>query len=82
MTRNCRVHCTYTASLVSIGRSKLKLLRGNRISIFSDSDLELDHRHLGSNPKLRPDVSYLYSKFGVNRPKQTRVIERKLNFYF
>jgi len=22
------------------------------------------------------------SKFGVNRPKQTKVIERKLNFYF
>jgi len=22
------------------------------------------------------------SKFGVNRPKQTKVIKRKLNFYF
>ena len=22
------------------------------------------------------------TKFGVNRPKQTKVIERKLNFYF
>ena len=32
---------------------------------------------LGSNPKLRLDVSYSYSKFGVNRPKQTKVIERK-----
>jgi len=22
------------------------------------------------------------TKFGVNRPKQTKIIERKLNFYF
>jgi len=33
------------------------------ISIFSYSDLDLDHRRLGSNPKLRLDVSYLYTKF-------------------
>jgi len=33
---------------------------------------------MGSNPKLRLDVSYPYGKFGVNRPKQTDVIERKL----
>jgi len=59
---------------VSIGQSKLKLLSGNRISIFSNSDLDLDHRHLGSNPKLPLDISFLYSKFGVNRPKQTKVI--------
>ena len=26
--------------------------------------------------------SYPYSKFGVKRPKQMKVIERKLNFYF
>jgi len=52
----------------------------NRISIFSNSDLDLDHRHLGSIPKLRLDVSYPYSKFGVNRPKQTKVIERKPQF--
>jgi len=64
-------------SLVSIGQSKLKLLSGNWISIFSNSDLDLDHRHLGSNPKLRFDVSYPYTKFGVNRPKQTKVIERE-----
>jgi len=38
---------------------------------FSNNDLDLDHRHLGSDPKLRIDVSYLYTKFGVNRPKQT-----------
>jgi len=66
--------------MVSIGQSKLKLLSGNWISIFNNSDLDLDRRHLGSNPKLRLDVSYLYSKFGVNRPKQTKVIERKPQF--
>ena len=32
---------------------------------------------MGSNPKLRLDLSYPYSKFGVNRPKQTKVIDRK-----
>jgi len=37
----------------------------------------------GSEEKMmRLDVSYPYSKFGVNMPKQTKVIERKLNFYF
>jgi len=49
-------------------RNKLKLLSGNCISIFSNSDLDLDHRHLGSNPKLRLVVSYPYTKFGVNKP--------------
>jgi len=62
---------------MSIGQSKLKLLSGNCISIFSNSDLDLDHRHLGSNPKLHLGVSYPYTQFGVNRPKQTKVIERK-----
>jgi len=76
------LHWLHAPSLVSIGESKLKLLSGNRIFIFSNSDLDLDHRHLGSNLKLRLDVSYLYTKFGVNRPKQTKVIEQKLNFYF
>jgi len=28
------------------------------------------------------DISYPYSKFGINRPKQTEVIKWKLNFYF
>ena len=51
-------------------------------SIYSNSDLDLNHIHLGSNLKLRLDVSYPYSKFGVNWPKQTKVIERKLNFCF
>ena len=76
------LHGLRAPSLVSIGQSKLKLLSGHWISIFSNSDIDLDHRHLGSNPKLRLDVSYPYTKFGVNRPKQTKVIERKLNFYF
>jgi len=76
------LHWLHAPSLVSIGQSKLMLLSGNRISIFSNSDLDLDHRHLGSNPKLRLDVSYPYSKFSVNNPKQTKGIERKLSFYF
>jgi len=76
------LHWLYAPSLMSMGQSKLKLLSENVISIFSYSDLDLDHIHLGSNPKLRLDVSFPYSKFGVNRPKQTKVIERKLNFYF
>jgi len=49
---------------------------------FSNNDLDLDNRHLGSNPKLRLNVSYKYTKIGVNRPKQTKVNEPKLNFYF
>jgi len=76
------LHWLHAPSLVTIGQSKLKLLSGNRISIFSNSDLDLYYRHLGSSLNLRLDVSYPYSKFGVNRPKQTKVIERKLNFYF
>ena len=76
------LHQLHAPSLVSIGQNKLNLLSENRISIFSNSDLNLDHRHLGSNPKLHLDVSYPYSKFGVNRTKQTKVIERKQNFYF
>jgi len=76
------LHWLHAPSLVSIGQSKLKLLSRNWMYIFSNSDLDLDHIHLGSNPKLRLNVSYPYSKFGVKRPKQTKVIEQKLNFYF
>jgi len=76
------LHWLHAPSLVSIGQSKLKLLSRNWISIFSNSDLDLDHIHLGSNSKLRLDVSYPYTKFGVNRPKHTKLIERKLNFHF
>ena len=43
--------------------------------MFSNSDLDLDHIHLGSNPKLHLDVSYPYTMFGVNMPEQTKVIE-------
>jgi len=71
------IYVTHTPSLVSIGQSNLKLLSENWISIFRNSDLDLDHRHLGSNPKLPLDISHPYSKFCVNRPKQTKVIERK-----
>jgi len=35
---------------------------------------------MGSNLKLRLEVSYPYSKFGVNMPKQTKVIEQKPQF--
>jgi len=72
----------HSPNLVSIGLSKLKLLSGNLISVFNNSDLDLDYIYLCSNPKLCLDVSYPYTKFCVNRPKQTKVIERKLNFYF
>jgi len=41
----------HAPSLESIGQSKLKLLSGHWISIFSNSNLDLNHRHLGSNPK-------------------------------
>ena len=76
------LHWLHAPSLVSIGQSKVKLLSGNWISIFSNIDLDLNHRHLVSNPKMRLGVSYPYSKIGVNMPKQTKVIEPKLNFYF
>ena len=49
---------------------------------FSYSVLDLDHRHLCSNPKLPLDESYPYSKFGVNRPEQSKVMERKTEFLF
>jgi len=74
------LHQLHAPSLVSIGQTKVIERKLN--FFFSNSDLDLDHRHLGSNPKLRLDVSYTYSKFGVNKPHQTKVIERKLNFYF
>ena len=61
------LHWLHAPSLVSIGQSKLKLLSENRIYIFSNSDLDLDHRHLGSNPKLRLVVRYPYTKFAVNK---------------
>ena len=76
------LHWLHAPSLVSIGQSQLKLFSGNGIFTFSNGDLDLDHKHLSSNSKLLLDVSYPHTKFGVNRPKQTKVIERKLNFYF
>jgi len=47
---------------------KTKVIERKLNFYFSNSDLDLDHRHLGSNPKLHLDVSYPYSKFGVNKP--------------
>jgi len=63
------LHWLHAPSLVSIGQSNSDL------TLITDTCV-------GSNPKLRLDVSYPYSKFGVNRPKQIKVIEQKLNFYF
>jgi len=63
---------------VSIGQSKLKLLSETEFLFFSNSDLDLNHRHLGSNPKLPLDISYPNSKFGVNRTKQTWPVDTKL----
>jgi hypothetical protein len=52
-------------------------MSGNWISIFSNSDFDLDHKHFSSNLKLLLDISYLHTKFGVNRPKQIKEIELK-----
>jgi hypothetical protein len=35
---------------------------------------------MGSNHKLRLDMGYPYTKFGVKMHEQTQVIEQKLNF--
>ena len=51
-----------------VNRPKQTKVFERKLNFFSNSDLDLDHRHLGSNPKLRLDVSYPYSKFGVNEP--------------
>ena len=42
-----------------------KVNERKRNFFFSYSDVDFDHKHLGSNPKLRLDVSYPYSKFGI-----------------
>jgi len=44
---------------------------GNLFSIFSNSDLDLKQRPLGSNPKLPLDISYTNTMFGVIQPEQT-----------
>jgi len=77
------LHWLHTCTKFGVNRPKqTKVIERKLNFFFSNSDLDLDHRHLCSNPKIRLDVSYPYTKFGVNRPKQTKVIERKLNFYF
>jgi len=74
------IHCkSYPiARLMSKGQSKLNILSRNLF--FSNSDLALDHRHLGSNPKMLLGISYPYTQFGVKRFKQAQVIEQKLIF--
>jgi len=69
--------CRYFGSLVACTKfgvnmpKQTKVIEQKLSFFFSNNDIDLDHRHLGSNPTLRLDVSYPYSKFGVNRPKQT-----------
>jgi len=46
---------------------------------FSNCDLDLDDRSLGSYFNLK--ISYLYIKLGVNRPNQTQVFKWKLICY-
>jgi len=36
----------HAPSLVFIGQNKIRLWSGNLISVFSNSDLDPDHRHL------------------------------------
>jgi hypothetical protein len=57
-------------------------MSGNWISIFSNNDIDLDHRHLGSDSKLPLDISYPHTKVGVNRSKQTQVIEQNWITFF
>ena len=45
--------------------------------LFGDIDLGLDHRHVSSNLRLHSDISNPYTKFGVNRSKQTQLIDPK-----
>ena len=54
--------------------------RFNRVLIWQEKEMKD-----GSEEKMMPIIlvaSVACNKFGVNRPKQTKVIERKLNFYF
>ena len=57
------LHWLHAPSLVSIDQSKLFIERKLNC-YFNNSNLDLDYIHLGSNPKLRLDVSYPYIKFG------------------
>jgi len=55
-----------------------------RNQVFNDSSKYLfDRNEKWKMAVIKNDVILLaYSKFGVYRPKQTKVIEQKLNFYF
>ena len=75
------LHWLLAPSLVSNRPKQTKVIE-RKLNFYFIVTLDLDHRHLGSNPNLGLDVSYPYNKFGVNRPKQTKVIEWKLNFQF
>jgi hypothetical protein len=54
------------AATQQVWRQKVK---ANQIYFVKIEYINLDHRHLGSNPKLPLDISYPFIKFGVNRPK-------------
>ena len=69
--------------MIGVNRAKQTKVFERKLNIyFSNSDLDLDHIHQGSHPKLRFDLRYPYTKFGAKKPKQTKVIEWKLKFYF
>jgi len=59
-----------------------------RNQVFNDSTKYLwDRNKKWKMAVMKNDVVILVAlvactKFGVNRPKQTKVIERKLNFFF
>jgi hypothetical protein len=65
---------------------KLNVFKGfkglNMRPVFINSDLDLDHRHLGSNPMLPLLIGYPNIKFGIYRPKQTQVNEAETEFLF
>jgi hypothetical protein len=45
--------------------------------LFLASDLDLDHRQLGSNPKLPLDISYPHTKFGNRQFGVNRQLSQK-----
>ena len=67
-------------SSVEIGWSYLKLLSGNRFSIFGNSVLDFDPSNPIYYPKLCLYASYLYTKFCWNWSILVQVIEWKPKF--
>ena len=67
----------YTPSFMSIPWTELKLIAGNQISFFSNSDLDLLQTDPKSNPKQALHMFLLYTKFHVNTMNRTKVNRRK-----